>query len=90
MTIGARSVTCINGTRAINQHYPPTYGHHITSSRGGAPGGSASPTKSMSSGSMSMDPNSGREVLTVNVNQINQDLIRQVKLIFFSKDLLKV
>lgn len=31
-----------------------------------------------------MDPNSGREVLTVNVNQINQDLIRQVDEIFLA------
>jgi len=43
--------------------------------------GASSPTKSMSSGSMSgivQDPTLGREVVTVNVNQINEDLIRQV------------
>ena len=43
--------------------------------------GANSPTKSMSSGSMSgivQDPITGREVVTVNVNQINEDLIRQV------------
>merc|ERR1711971_105326 len=43
--------------------------------------GASSPTKSMSSGSMSgivTDHTLGREVVTVNVNQINEDLIRQV------------
>lgn len=43
--------------------------------------GASSPTKSMSSGSMSgivQDPIHQREVVTVNVNQINEDLIRQV------------
>ena len=43
--------------------------------------GASSPTKSMSSGSMSgivQDPITGREIVTVNVNQINEDLIRQV------------
>ena len=50
-------------------------------------GGTASPTKSMSSGSMSMDPNSCREVLTVNVNQINQDLIRQVSSVLSHHDI---
>ena len=42
--------------------------------------GASSPTKSMSSGSMSgiVQDQLNREVVTVNVNQINEDLIRQV------------
>ena len=39
--------------------------------------GASSPTKSMSSGSMSGVVQE-REIVTVNVNQINEDLIRQV------------
>jgi hypothetical protein len=34
-----------------------------------------------------MDPNSCREVLTVNVNQINQDLIRQVSSVLSHHDI---
>ena len=99
VSMGARSITCITGSRAtpgiISAHYPPSYtshGHFSTarvtvSTSGGPGGGTASPTKSMSSGSMSMDPNSCREVLTVNVNQINQDLIRQVSSVLSHHDI---
>lgn len=99
----ARSVTCISGASLAPGHGSrsrviSSYGPRVSV---GGPGAS-SPTKSMSSGSMSgvasgggvvgfgptlvpSEPNvaaaaggGGREVLTVNVNQINQDLIRQV------------
>ena len=99
-SMGARSITCITGSRAtpsvLSTHYPPSYtphGHYtsarVTVSSSGVPGvgGTSSPTKSMSSGSMSMDPNSCREVLTVNVNQINQDLIRQVSSVLSHHDI---
>jgi len=99
-SMGARSITCITGSRTtpsvLSTHYPPSYtphGHYtsarVTVSSSGVPGvgGTSSPTKSMSSGSMSMDPNSCREVLTVNVNQINQDLIRQVSSVLSHHDI---
>ena len=96
-TSTSRSITCISGSRAtpsvLSTHYPPSYTSHgqftsarVTVSSSGV-GGMGSPTKSMSSGSMSMDPNSGREVLTVNVNQINQDLIRQVSSVLSHHDI---
>ena len=102
----ARSVTCISGASLLpgghgsRSRVISSYGPRVSVSAVGGPGAS-SPTKSMSSGSMSgvaggggvvgigpnlvpSEPNvaaaasGGREVLTVNVNQINQDLIRQV------------
>ena len=101
----ARSVTCISGASLGPGHGSrsrviSSYGPRVSVNAVGGPGAS-SPTKSMSSGSMSgvaggggivgigptlvpSEPNvaaaagGGREVLTVNVNQINQDLIRQV------------
>ena len=102
----ARSVTCISGASLAPGHGSrnrviSSYGPRVSVNAVGGPGAS-SPTKSMSSGSMSgvaggggvvgigpthlvpSEPNvaaaasGGREVLTVNVNQINQDLIRQV------------
>ena len=101
----ARSVTCISGASLAPGHGSrsrviSSYGPRVSVNNVGGPGAS-SPTKSMSSGSMSgvasgggvvgigptlvpSEPNvaaaasGGREVLTVNVNQINQDLIRQV------------
>ena len=93
----SRSITCITGSRAapsvLSTPYHSSYTPHgqftsarITVSSSGV-GGMASPTKSMSSGSMSMDPNSCREVLTVNVNQINQDLIRQVSSVLSHHDI---
>lgn len=64
----SRSVTCISTSAAASK-----FGAASTRVMVGT--GQSSPTKSMSSGSMT---GMGREVLTVNVNQINEDLIRQV------------
>ena len=85
----ARSVTCITN----NQFSRPQTGPSSLTSTSVATGGyisgrvtistgpgASSPTKSMSSGSMSgiVQDQLNREVVTVNVNQINEDLIRQV------------
>ncbi len=71
-------MTCISGAGGRpTSSVLSSYGPKVTVSTGP---GASSPTKSMSSGSMSgvaVGPE-GRGVVTVNVNQINQDLIRQV------------
>ncbi len=82
----ARSVTCITNSGAIGSggHYHQRVSAAAGGGRGGITlmstvGGANSPTKSMSSGSMSgvTALADGREVLTVNVDQINADLLRQ-------------
>lgn len=96
-TPAARSVTCITSHRGHHQQPLGGPSSLTTAASTAATGGymsgrvtistgpgASSPTKSMSSGSMSgivQDPGligANREVVTVNVNQINEDLIRQV------------
>ena len=92
----ARSVTCITNNFSRPQTSSSGFGggpSSLTTSSSVAAGGyisgrvtistgpgASSPTKSMSSGSMSgiVQDQLNREVVTVNVNQINQDLMRQV------------
>eukprot|EP00095_Tigriopus_kingsejongensis_P003875 maker-scaffold387_size188669-snap-gene-0.22 protein:Tk03875 transcript:maker-scaffold387_size188669-snap-gene-0.22-mRNA-1 annotation:"protein melted" len=94
----ARSITCITSGQGSKQIYATSSGVG-GGMRGSIAGGSnampsmlagnGSPTKSMSSGSMSgvvggttlTSSADGREILTVNVNQINADLMRQVSTI---------
>jgi hypothetical protein len=91
----ARSITCINhnalsrpATSVAGMGGPSSLTSSTMAASGGymsgrmmistGPGAS-SPTKSMSSGSMSgVVDQAGREIVTVNVNRINEDLIRQV------------
>ncbi len=84
----ARSITCISNNLSrpsgaaslTTSNVPATgsyYGGRVTVSTTGM--GASLPTKSMSSGSMSgVVDQIGREILTVNVNQIHQDLVRHV------------
>ncbi|XP_059086057.1 ventricular zone-expressed PH domain-containing protein 1-like [Tigriopus californicus] len=76
----ARSITCITSGQG-----KPIYSAGMRGSMAGS-NVNGSPTKSMSSGSMSgvaggtalTSSSDGRDILTVNVNQINADLMRQV------------